>query len=61
MNFEEKIVDLLKEVKVLWKLEQEIRDQAINNKVVEDLLKKVPHQGLDIINGVTGEVTRVYK
>jgi hypothetical protein len=41
MNFEEKIVDLLKEVKVLWKLEQEIRDQAINNKVVEDLLKKL--------------------
>jgi hypothetical protein len=24
------------------------------------LFKKVPHQGLDIINGVTGEVTRVY-
>lgn len=41
MNFEEKIVDLLKEVKVLWKLEQEIRDQAINNKVVQDLLKKL--------------------
>jgi hypothetical protein len=41
MNFEEKIVDLLKEVKVLWKLEQEIRNQAINNKVVEDLLKKL--------------------
>jgi len=41
MNFEEKIVNLLKEVKVLWKLEQEIRDQAINNKVVEDLLKKL--------------------
>jgi len=41
MNFEEKIVDLLKEVKVLWKLEQEIRDQATNNKVVEDLLKKL--------------------
>ena len=41
MNFEEKIVDLLKEVKVLWKLEQEIRDQDTNNKVVEDLLKKL--------------------
>ena len=41
MNFEEKIVGLLKEVKILWKLEQEIRDQAINNKVVEDLLKKL--------------------
>lgn len=41
MNFEEKIVDLLKEVKVLWKLEQEIREQTINNDVVERLLKKL--------------------
>ena len=41
MNFEEKIVDLLKEVKVLWKLEQEIREQQINNDVVEKLLKKL--------------------
>jgi hypothetical protein len=43
MNFEEKIVDLLKEVKVLWKLEQEIREQQINNDVVEKLLKKLDH------------------
>lgn len=41
MNFEEKIVDLLKEIKVLWKLEQEIREQTINNDVVERLLKKL--------------------
>lgn len=41
MNFEEKITDLLKEVKVLWRLEQEIRDQAINNDAVEKLLKKL--------------------
>lgn len=41
MNFEEKIVDLLKEVKVLWKLEQEVRDQPINNDVIERLLKKL--------------------
>jgi hypothetical protein len=41
VNFEEKIVDLLKEVKILWKLEQEIREQAINNDVVEKLLKKL--------------------
>lgn len=41
MNFEEKITDLLKEVKILWKLEQEIRDQAINNTKVEELLKKL--------------------
>lgn len=41
MNFEEKIVDLLKEVKVLWKLEQEIREQAINNDAVEKLLRKL--------------------
>lgn len=41
MNFEEKIVDLLKEVKVLWKLEQEIREQTINNAVVENLLRKL--------------------
>jgi hypothetical protein len=41
MNFEEKIVDLLKEVKVLWKLEQEIREQQINNDAVEKLLKKL--------------------
>jgi hypothetical protein len=43
MNFEEKIVDLLKEVKVLWKLEQEIREQQINNDVVEKLLKKLDY------------------
>jgi hypothetical protein len=43
MNFEEKIVDLLKEVKVLWKLEQEIREQQINNDAVEKLLKKLDH------------------
>lgn len=41
MNFEEKIIDLLKEVKVLWKLEQEIREQTINNDVIERLLKKL--------------------
>jgi hypothetical protein len=41
VNFEEKIVDLLKEIKVLWKLEQEIREQTINNDVVERLLKKL--------------------
>ena len=41
MNFEEKIIDLLKEVKVLWKLEQEIREQTINNNVVEKLLRKL--------------------
>ena len=41
MNFEEKIVDLLKEVKVLWKLEQEIREQKINNDVIENLIKKL--------------------
>jgi hypothetical protein len=41
MNFEEKITDLLKEVKLLWKLEQEIREQLINNDKIEDLLKKL--------------------
>ena len=41
MNFEEKITDLLKEVKVLWKLEQEIREQTINNDKIEALLKKL--------------------
>lgn len=41
MNFEEKIVDLLKEVKVLWKLEQEIREQQINNDIIVALLKKL--------------------
>ena len=41
MNFEEKITELLKEVKILWKLEQEIRDQMINNQKVEELLKKL--------------------
>ena len=41
MNFEEKITELLKEVKILWKLEQEIRDQAINNQKVDELLKKL--------------------
>lgn len=41
MNFEEKITELLKEVKILWKLEQEIRDQMINNQKVDDLLKKL--------------------
>jgi hypothetical protein len=41
MSFEEKIVDLLKEVKVLWKLEQEIREQRINNDAVVALLKKL--------------------
>ena len=35
-------------------------DAAKRKKDMEDFLKKVPHQGLDIINGVTGEVTRVY-
>lgn len=43
MNFEDKIIDLLKEVKVLWRLEQEIREQAINNDVVEKLLKKLDY------------------
>jgi hypothetical protein len=41
MNFEEKIVDLLKEVKVLWKLEQEIREQQTNNDAIVALLKKL--------------------
>ena len=41
MNFEEKITDLLKEVKILWKLEQEIREQTINNDKIEALLKKL--------------------
>jgi hypothetical protein len=41
MNFEEKIVDLLKEVKVLWKLEQEVREQRINNDAIVALLKKL--------------------
>jgi hypothetical protein len=41
MNFEEKITDLLKEVKILWKLEQEIREQRINTHKVEELLKKL--------------------
>jgi|GEM_PF-4531444 hypothetical protein len=41
MSFEHRITDLLKEVKVLWKLEQEIREQAINNDVVMLLLKKL--------------------
>ena len=35
-------------------------DAAKQKKDMEDFLKKVPHSGLDIINGVTGEVTRVY-
>jgi hypothetical protein len=35
-------------------------DAAKRKKDMEEFLKKVPHQGLDIINGVTGEVTRVY-
>ena len=35
-------------------------DAAKRKKDMEDFLKKVPHSGLDIINGVTGEVTRVY-
>ena len=41
MSFEHRITDLLTEVKVLWKLEQEIREQAINNDVVMLLLKKL--------------------
>lgn len=35
-------------------------DAAKRKKDMEEFLKKVPHSGLDIINGVTGEVTRVY-
>ena len=35
-------------------------DVIKRKKDMEDFLKKVPHQGLDIINGVTGEVTKVY-
>jgi len=35
-------------------------DASKRKKDMEDFLKKVPHSGLDIINGVTGEVTRVY-
>jgi hypothetical protein len=38
----------------------EYNSAAKAKKDMEDFLKKVPHQGLDIINGVTGEVTRVY-
>ena len=38
----------------------EYNTAAKSKKDMEEFLKKVPHQGLDIINGVTGEVTRVY-
>ena len=38
----------------------EYNSAAKSKKDMEEFLKKVPHQGLDIINGVTGEVTRVY-
>jgi hypothetical protein len=38
----------------------EYNSSAKAKKDMEEFLKKVPHQGLDIINGVTGEVTRVY-
>jgi len=35
-------------------------DATKRKKDMEDFLKKVPHTGLDIINGVTGEVNKVY-
>ena len=38
----------------------EYNSAAKAKKDMEEFLKKVPHSGLDIINGVTGEVTRVY-
>jgi hypothetical protein len=38
----------------------EYNSAAKAKKDMEEFLKKVPHQGLDIINGVTGEVTKVY-
>lgn len=38
----------------------DFNDVTKRKKDMEDFLKKVPHQGLDIINGVTGEVTKVY-
>lgn len=42
MNFDEKIVtSLFKELKLMWKLEQEIREQQINNDAVMKLLEKL--------------------
>lgn len=42
MNFDEKIVmSLFKELKLMWKLEQEIREQQINNDAVVKLLEKL--------------------
>lgn len=42
MNFDEKIVmSLFKELKLMWKLEQEIREQQINNEAVIALLEKL--------------------
>jgi hypothetical protein len=38
----------------------DFNDATKAKKDMEEFLKKVPHSGLDIINGVTGEVTRVY-
>jgi len=38
----------------------EYNSAAKAKKDMEEFLKKVPHSGLDIINGVTGEVTKVY-
>jgi hypothetical protein len=38
---ETELNNLLKQVKLLWKLEEEVRLQAINNKTVEDILHKL--------------------
>ncbi len=38
---ETELNNLLKQVKLLWKLEEEVRLQAINNKKVEDILSKL--------------------
>ena len=38
---ETELNNLLKQVKLLWKLEEEVRLQAINNKKVEDILNKL--------------------
>ena len=38
----------------------DFNDATKRKKDMEEFLKKVPHQGLEIINGVTGEVKKVY-
>lgn len=38
---ETELNNLLKQVKLLWKLEEEVRLQAIKNKTVEDILHKL--------------------